>query len=272
MNITMLTSGLCTESSLKSAAFQAWSTRLGERHGHMHRKIWEWAFACEALHERGFLQHGMKGLGFAVGTEPLSAFFAANGVQVLATDLATEAAVQQGWASSNQHASSLQALNARGLCNETEFSQRVDFEFCDMNKIPDKYNSQFDFIWSSCALEHLGTIDKGAEFIFEAMNCLRPGGVAVHTTEFNISSNSTTVEEGGTVIFRRKDIEKIGATLLSLGHEIGMNWEQGQSEIDKYIDAPPYKHDPHLKLQLGQYITTSVGLIVRKCSDRQWTC
>lgn len=270
MTSKMLTSSLCTAEALSSDSFQSWCVQLGERPGHMHRKVWEWAFICQALQERRFLRPGKRGLGFAVGTEPLSAFFASSGASVLATDLATKEATQAGWVSTTQHASSRPALNSRSLCGQAEFDRLVDFEFCDMNGIPEKYSGEFDFVWSSCALEHLGSIQKGVEFIFNSMNCLRVGGVAVHTTEFNLSSNSDTVEQGGTVIFRRQDIEFIGDALYELGHELGMNWERGQTELDRFVDVPPYTHNPHLKLQLGAYTTTSVGLIVRKCSENRW--
>lgn len=266
MKSTMLTSSLCTAEALSSETFQSWCLRLKERPGHMHRKVWEWAFICQALQERHFLKPGMKGLGFAVGTEPLSAFFANLGTRILATDLATEDAAKKGWVSTDQHMSSRVALNNRNLCKQAEFDDLVDFEFCDMNHIPEKFSEQFDFVWSSCALEHLGSIQNGADFILNSINCLRVGGVAVHTTEFNLSSNTDTAESGGTVIFRHQDIEKIGKELYSLGHELGMNWERGQTEIDRFVDVPPYSHDPHLKLQLGQYTTTSIGLIIRKCS------
>ena len=37
--------------------------------------------------------------------------------------------------------------------------------------------------------------------------------------------------------------------------------------LDKYVDIPPYTQDKHLKLKLGEYTTTSIGLIIKK-SDK----
>ena len=54
------------------------------------RKFWEWCAISQALDERKKLRTGLKGLGFAVGTEPLSSHFAARGCRILATDLAPE--------------------------------------------------------------------------------------------------------------------------------------------------------------------------------------
>ena len=36
-----------------------------------------------------------------------------------------------------------------------------------------------------------------------------PGGVGVHTTEYNLSSNERTVEQGPTVLYRRRDLDTI---------------------------------------------------------------
>ena len=51
-----------------------------------------------------------------------------------------------------------------------------------MRDLPDDLGS-FDFIWSSCSFEHLGSLGEGERFVLEALRFLKPGGVAVHTTE-----------------------------------------------------------------------------------------
>ena len=45
---------------------------------------------AQALYERGKLKPGSRGLGFAVGKEPLSDLFASFGCDVVATDLEGE--------------------------------------------------------------------------------------------------------------------------------------------------------------------------------------
>ena len=96
------------------------------------------------------------------------------------------------------------------------------------------------------------------------MDCLRPEGVAVHTTEFNVSSNYKTIARGPLVIFRRRDIEKAAARLRAKGHSIDLDFDSGTSPADLYVDLPPYKEEPHLKLKLGEFVSTSIGLAVRK--------
>ncbi|MEX6665619.1 cyclopropane-fatty-acyl-phospholipid synthase family protein [Pseudomonas sp. W2-17] len=257
-------SQLCTQEKLASRLYQDWAAFFGTPN-HMHRKIWEWVFAAEALRCNGFLQPGQEGLGFAVGSEPLASAFASKGVKILATDLDTGEAVEKGWLINNEHAENKASLNERKLCNEAEFNRLVSFEFADMNNIPSAYEGRFDFNWSSCAFEHLGSIQHGLDFVRNSMKVLKPGGLAVHTTEFNVCSDDDTIEEGPTVIFRRKDIQLLIDQLTDDGYKVAdMDWNMGTSPLDYHVDLPPYKQHVHLKLQLQGYTTTSIGLIIRK--------
>ena len=133
-----------------------------------------------------------------------------------------------------------------------------------MTTFDSKELSSFDFLWSSCAFEHLGSLKAGNEFVIRAMDCLRPGGIAVHTTEFNVASNDRTIETGATVIYRQRDIEALAADLVSLGHLISLDFDKGDQPADYHVDVPPYSHDPHLKLHLMGFTTTSIGIVVRK--------
>jgi hypothetical protein len=135
-----------------------------------------------------------------------------------------------------------------------------------MNAIPADL-VDFNFTWSSCAYEHLGSIEAGLTFFENSLKCLAPGGIAVHTTELNLSSNSSTLDKGGTVIFRRRDFETLAERLLAQGHEVmPITFDSGDTDLDRFIDLPPYSSDPHLKLQLLRWVSTSFGMIVRKKS------
>ncbi len=116
-----------------------------------------------------------------------------------------------------------------------------------MNHLPDDLRG-FDFTWSSCALEHLGTLAAGTDFVVAQMDCLRPGGVAVHTTEYLVSSDDSpaTVEEGGTVFYRRSDIADLVDELHRAGHAIDMDYTLGTTPDDVHIDVAPYS-DVHLR-------------------------
>jgi hypothetical protein len=279
----MLRSQLCSADSLRSPELRAWAQRLrpvwdaaGDdgRDVMLHRKMWEWLFIAEALHERGLLAPGSRGLGFGVGQEPLVAAFAAQGCDLVATDQPHELAVSSGWTDSSvEWAGGLENLPTHDLVSDAELARRVQYRDVDMNHLPDDLRG-FDFTWSSCALEHLGTLAAGTDFVVAQMDCLRPGGVAVHTTEYLVSTDdaASTVEQGGTVFYRRSDIGDLIDELHRAGHTIDMDYTLGTTPDDVHIDVAPYS-DVHLRTQLGEYVTTSVALIVTKgtpTSNRRW--
>jgi hypothetical protein len=257
-------SQLCTQAQCDSREFAFWCAQMKIQPGY-HRKQWEFCYILQVLAETDMLRRDRSGIGFGVGREPLPAVMAAHGCTVLATDMPESAAVEQGWATTGQHANSLASLNEQGICDPELFRDRVRYRVVNMNDMPDNIG-RFDFTWSSCALEHLGSIDRGLQFVRNSLNCLRPGGIAVHTTEFNLSSNWATLGKGPTVIFRRKDIEKFVRTLSREGHQIELNLNPGGGAIDKHVDLPPYAQLHHLKLRLDKYVSTSIGLKVRKAA------
>ena len=97
----------------------------------------------------------------------------------------------------------------------------------------------FEFTWSSCALEHLGSLRAGLDFIVESMRCLRPGGIAVHTTEFNLISNDETLEIDWLSIYRRRDIEKVAAELRAAGHK-GSTLKTQLMRLQKFVVCEIY--------------------------------
>ena len=231
-----------------------------------HRKLWEFVYIIHSLFERRFLTNHKRGLGFAVGMEPLPALFARWGCDILATDLESEKA-EESWGATGQHChDDLAVLNRSGICPPEQFARSVAYRNVDMNAIPDDLNG-FDFCWSSCAFEHLGSIENGLTFVKNAMKTLKPGGIAVHTTEFNLSSNTKTIDhESNFVIFRRCDIERLIRELEDEGHQVEpIDLFAGRGVVDKFVDLWPYfRKGMHLKLLLCDYVTTSLGLIIRK--------
>lgn len=259
----MLESQICSHEQFETPAYLRWVSEIHEQPKH-HRKQWEFVYILKALHERGMLAPGKKGVGFGVGIEPLPSTMAKYGAEVLATDLGEEDAVKAGWAESGQHLKKLEALNARGICEPEQFRRLVTSQNVDMNAIP-KSIVGYDFTWSSCALEHTGSLQSGLDFIENSLKTLKPGGIAVHTTEFNVSSNEETVEVGQSVIYRKKDLEAFAEKLRKQGHEIHINFFYDERDpLDRYIDVPPYSQDNHVRLQLLGYVSTSIGLIIKK--------
>lgn len=232
------------------------------------RKIWEWAFILYVLDRNGMLTEGKTGLGFAVGEEPLPAIFASRGCIVTASDY-WEAGSENAWTDTNQNAAGdLSKLNKYGLCTPDIFEKNVSLKNIDMTRLSGIGREEYDFCWSSCAVEHLGSIETGIYFLLEHLSTLKPGGIAVHTVEFNLSSNIDTItNDRSTVLFRECDIRRLENMLGQIGFEVICNFDRGDQEGDRYVDTSPYfTKNPkyHLHLELFGYECTSYALVIRK--------
>ena len=242
-----------------------------------HRKLWEFAYLLQALHDADLLRPGVRGLGFGCGSEPIASFLASRGVESLITDIEPELQAALGWRDTNQHASSREAAFHGHLVEREAFEALVSHRFVDMNAIPSDL-SGFDFCWSICALEHLGSIEQGMAFVRNAIQTLRPGGVAVHTTEFNFLDDDRTIDNWATVLFQRAHFEGLAAELRALGHDVApLDFDTGSKPLDRFIDVPPYEHDwtpamrthfggesRHLKLTIDGFPSTCFGLLVTR--------
>jgi len=135
-----------------------------------------------------------------------------------------------------------------------------------MNKIPKQLHGKYDFVWSNCALGHLGSIENGLRFIIESARCLKPGGYAVHTTEMNTLSNTHTVDNNKeTVIFRPRDMHELALSLYEQGYELShVQLTLGHTKKDQQISISPEFGNGFSKLQVGGHIITQVVIIIRK--------
>lgn len=228
-----------------------------------HRKVWEWVFIANKAVSSGAVGPGKRALGFGVGTEMLPGFFAEKGSFVTATDAPSSVSNITDWTGGQQYSSKLEDLPRRTMTLE-DFAKRVEFRPCDMNNI-DMGLMGYDFCWSSCCLEHLGNLQKGLDFIENSIHTLKVGGIACHTTEYNCSSDTDTVESGATVVYRKKDIEGLVRKLKKQGHHVEpFVIAPDRYSQDNFVDVPPYRHDPHLKLALEGYVVTSAAIVVRR--------
>ncbi len=128
-----------------------------------------------------------------------------------------------------------------------------------------------------CAMEHLGSIQSGLSFVENSLKTLRPGGLSVHTMEFNVEDHGETIDNWMTVLFQRKHIEGIAERLRAQGHKVAeLNFDFGDKPMDRFIDVPPWNHDMpdemrdrvgnpyHLKLGIDGFIATCFGIIIKK--------
>ena len=257
----------CTMSQVASPCFAEWCARLNHRI-QKHRKLWEWVYIAHSLDHMGALQPGHRGLGFGVGKERLISYFASRGCSILATDIDYEQARASGWVDTDQYSLNKQDLNGFGLCPEGDFDRLVDYRNMDMREI-DEGLRDYDFVWSSCAFEHLGSPEAGLDFVMNSMDCLKPSGVGVHTTELNVSSADETLDSGHTILYRKCDLESLAARLEADGHQVEpLNFNAGSDPVDFDVYHPGvevmHTKENHLKLGVGKFVTSSFGLIVRK--------
>ncbi len=258
-----LHSKLCVQEDFHQPWYASICAEISEP-ARFHRKQWEFVAIIKALRDRGVLEPGRRGLGFGVGTEPLPSLFAKHGCEIVATDLDVSDSRSKAWTNGNQLLTHVEALNERGICPKADFQKLVSYRAADMNRIPADLRG-FDFSWSSCAFEHLGSIENGLNFYLNQMETLKPGGWAVHTTEFNVVSDRDTVDGEDTVLFRKQDIGRLLAELEKRGFRPEpIDYRAGSMPLDYYVDVPPYAGNHHLKLRLKNFVTTSVLIICRK--------
>jgi len=262
---------VCRYEHFESDWYRRWFSRINplrdpETQPAFHRKEWEWCVIAQALQERGMLCEGRSALGFGVGKEPLPSLLAAHGMHVHATDLASRNWRSRRWIRSDMHAEGVAALHVPHLIEPKEFKERISFGVADMRHLKQFRPASYDVVWSACSLEHLGSLAAGMEFVKQSARLLKPGGIGVHTTEYNVTSNDRTWTRGRDVIYRQKDIEALDRALRQDGFCLARpDLDPGDHAFDREYDYPPfYSHGrQHIKIRLGQFVATSMLLIVQ---------
>lgn len=254
----------CSAADCEAEEFIGLCSELA-RSAQYHRKIWEWVFITHHLRRLGMVRAGKRGLGFGVGTETMPSLFAKGGAQIVATDAPQDIGVKAGWDKTKEYASMIEDIREPSIIDEESFARLVSFSTCDMNNIGDAF-TDFDFCWSSCCLEHLGSLEAGMDFIVNSVEkTLKVGGVACHTTEFNLSSDEDTIRDGPTVIYRKQDMQRLVQRLRDRGHIVDdLKIAPDHHPLDFFVDVPPYVQNPHLKLSLLGFTSTSIGIVVTR--------
>jgi hypothetical protein len=263
-----LVSRVCTSADFNLLWFEKWRSRFAgckasgiELGGaFLHRKEWEYVSVCAALERMGVLRAGARGIGFAVGEEPLPEIFAGLGCHITATDILVRR--------DSVPARRFSDAGLGGDAGSNRSDVAVERRRVDMRQLPDDLRG-FDFSWSCCALEHLGSLELGAKFIMDQFDCLSDFGVAIHTLEFNLDSNDETVVSGPTVVFRRRDIESIEADLSKKDIQLSpCDFMRGDSPEDEFVAVVPYhstaRNLSHLCLKIQNFTATSFILVMRK--------
>lgn len=133
-----------------------------------------------------------------------------------------------------------------------------------LERVPDP-PPQLDFLWSCSLAGHLGSVEAGLDFLQRSLGCLRPGGIAVHTFDYNVSSDDDTLETASVSLLRRRDLVELQRRLSAAGHTLlPLNFADGSLPEDRHVDLPPYPQQVHLKLRIDRYDASSFGLVIRR--------
>lgn len=275
-DFSTLTWRACQGQHFADDRYQGWAKILDVADAR-HRKAWEWAAILETARLGGVLVEGKSAVGFGVGTEPLSAALARFGMLVTATDLPMNDDESDHWASAAQHAASKDNLRHPAICRDAEFDQRVEFVAADMNALPAEIeNRKFDFAWSSCVIEHLGSPAKGFDFVRHCFDLLKPGGIMIHTTEYELTAQHETQDYGHCAVYRQEDFSELadyfraqGCSIdVDLGVSLAMpedRWISSQAVPGAYDDG--YAEPAHLRLVIGDSVATSFAIVVQRPAD-----
>ena len=262
--VKISTSQIVATSHMLTDEYYFWCSEIDEP-PKLHRKQWEYYFILKVLKDNNMLQEGKHGIGFGVGKEPLPSTMAKYKVSTLVSDMDNDSAVEKGWMETGEFSTSVDDMHRKNICSRECFNHYVKTRIIDMNDIPNDIGPVYDFTWSSCAFEHLGNLEKGLQFVRNSLDVLKPGGIAIHTTEYNVSSNTETMDEGPSVLYRKCDLESFVDTIRSEGFIVHIDFDVKEDHpLDKHIDLPPYSDNEHLKLLFDGFVTTSIGLVIYK--------
>ena len=246
---------MCTASQFSDPAYAEITEAMGYQPG-IGRPRWEQAWIVSVLATEGLIGPGRRGLGLQVNRERIAALVASRGVEVLAT---------------NDEVSTPDVMETRRswlyypqVCHLEEFDRLVRFAGLDLASLGAWQDGGFDFCWSMGLPERMKTVDAALDIFEASLAPLRPGGIALHSFTFNLTSDLVTLELPGLVFLRRRDIETLAERLISRGHRLlPLNTHPGHEPADEHV-----RHQvagvPGHRQRHGLLVSTSFGLAIRK--------
>jgi SAM-dependent methyltransferase len=238
------------------------ATTLDELHQvvYFHRKLWEYVAIIHALEDFGLLDGTRNALGLGTGVEPLSFYLANHCAMVQAIDLFSE--------SSQWQEARIAVESAYEQSPFPYARERLSFLNMDMRRLEIPSES-VDFVWSCSSIEHVTNADEYVQLLQGAARVLRPGGYCVVTTEFNLAGEGNYMPD--LVLSDIPLLERVTReTELRLTGPLDLHLEDHSYNVPFHSDyqtlLPYHRHLPHLWLQRGDLLFTSVLLAFRKDS------
>jgi SAM-dependent methyltransferase len=239
--------------------------------GHEYRKYWEVAMTARAFRDLGALGEEARVLGVGAGHEATIYWLTREVGQVVATDLYE---ADDAWSETD---SSAEMLTNPGRYWDGPW-EPDRLEVRNMNALDLEFpDESFDAVFSSSSIEHFGGFREIRQSIEEIYRVLRPGGVAALATEFRIRGSGDGWP--GVYLF---DEGALRATVFDgLWWDPAMPLETSVSEdtLREPVDlqtalAEPraqvqvWSQYPHIVLEQGPYLFTSVHLAMVKSASR----
>jgi SAM-dependent methyltransferase len=159
-----------------------------------HTKQWEYAQVLQARDR--YAPNAKDYVGVGCGREPLIPKLGERAEKLIASDLYDMAGA---WADASQRPDRIWP-ELKSLVVHPMNMRKVD--------LPE---SSADFIWSLCAVEHVGNEDDVIDTVRQIGRLLRPGGVFVLTTEYTFDKKSFFVpgRPSGTLSLSRSAIRRM---------------------------------------------------------------
>ncbi len=209
-------SQLLTEEQLAEPEFRHWLDRLASRPPD-DAAAWHFAFIGQALERYGMLCKGARGITLGGGGVVLGPVLTAAGCEALVGQLpADHGASDFSWLNVN-----CRRLDPAGVPEGTSMRLALGEEPADRRG--------FDFMWT-IGMALLGyEAGHTANFLFELMTVLRPGGFAVHI--LNVAPSGA---EGTPGSLPRSEVERLALTLISRGYTVAqLNFGDGSAREAK---------------------------------------
>jgi SAM-dependent methyltransferase len=238
---------------LDSMAFRASFGVIGPEI--QHRKVWEWVQGLAALARLGCLRPSAHALGVAAGHEPPIYWLASRVAQVYATDLYSGVFVG--------HEASPDVLRDPDKYAPYPYP-RERVRFLPMSGTHICFGDQtIDFVFSFCSIEHFGSRANSRRALQEMARVLRPGGVAVVSTEVLLNDVAPQPE-----IFSPWELyEELVAPsgLLLIGDIAPANLAPYCADpVDTSDPASTAASRPHFVLRAEEALFTSVMMVLQK--------
>ena len=179
-----------TAEQVEHPRFKRWTEAMNHRMM-FHRKLWEWCYTLEALDRAGAMRPGRVRSASVWGRRRSPPSWRRSASRWWRRTSRPREPVSGPRPTSTRPRSRPLVREDVCLARRSTGSSRPARWTCgpSLTDLPG-----FDAVWSSCCFEHLGSPQAGLDFVLASMDCLRPGGLAVHTTEFDVHPSDEVVD------------------------------------------------------------------------------